>query len=68
MRKTIDVPISKRTENPIAIASSPNPEMGAWDIAIFIGNFKSKKEADEVAHKIAGLLREVVGAEMHRSQ
>jgi hypothetical protein len=68
MAKSFNVPISSPTNNPIVVSVAPNPAMGAWDLAIDIGNFKSKEDAEKLGHKVADVLREVIGATMHRSQ
>ena len=40
-------------KQPFQVAIAPNQEMKAWDLAVQIGGFKTKQEAEHVAKLLA---------------
>ena len=44
-------------KHPFQIAITENKAMGAFDLGLFVGNFKSRAEAQEYADKLAEIMR-----------
>ena len=62
------LPISDPDKHPIAIFVAENKEMGAHDLNIFVGNFKSEADALRYADIVKEFLEENADAEIGRVQ
>ena len=64
MTDTINVPLDDMNNHAIAVTGGFNANTGRWDLWVGIGNIKSKKEMDDIADKVAEIMRREFGAEM----
>ena len=64
----LELPIDSPDGHPIAIMTAKNEQMGAYDLQVFVGNFKTEKEAMKYAEKIKEFLEENANAQIGRVQ
>lgn len=62
------IPLDDPDQHALGIYLTRNDEMGAWDVNVFLGNFRSQKLAEHAAHCVAEFLMQEFGAEMMRQQ
>ena len=59
----IKVQLSDPTNHPAAIKVYPNPQMGTWEFAVMVGNFKTEKDARESGLQLAKMMERELGFE-----
>lgn len=64
----MELPISDPDKHPIAISIAENARMRAFDLQIFVGNFKTAEDAQVYADRVKEFLEEEAGADLGRVQ
>lgn len=62
MNKNWHVPLSKNSSHPIVVSIGHNLAMGAFDIGVDVGNFKTRADAENAAKRIKEALEDLVDA------
>lgn len=68
MSENIYVPISDKAKHPIFIGAQHNPSMGAYDVCLMVGNFKTKAKASEFADRLADFMRDFESVTLDKAQ
>lgn len=60
--------MSEERTHPIQIATQYNQKMKAYDLGLFVGNFKTPEEADAYAKRIMEFLEQEAGGSFRAVQ